>query len=116
MKLLISGASGLVGSALVSHFEEKGEEVVPLTRSKSKAEESSVSWDPEEKKIEKDSLEGFDAVIHLAGENVAGRWTQEKKRRIRDSRVKGTRFLAETLANVEKPPKTFISASAIGIY
>jgi hypothetical protein len=117
MKILISGSSGLVGSALVSHFREKGNEPIRLIRSIPKAGENSVYWNPEVDEIERERLEGLDVVIHLAGENIAaGRWTQEQKQRIRDSRVEGTRFLSEELAGLRKPPQAFFSASAIGIY
>jgi uncharacterized protein (TIGR01777 family) len=115
MKILVTGASGLVGSSLVPYMESKGHEVVRLVRSQAGAGE--LRWNPEKGIETPAQLEGFDAVVHLAGENVSeGRWTDEKKARIRESRVKGTRTLSEALAGLTRPPKILISASAIGFY
>jgi uncharacterized protein (TIGR01777 family) len=115
MKILIAGASGLVGSALVSKLKAEGAEVTPLVRSAARSGE--IEWHPDRGSIDAPSLEGFDAVINLAGDGIAnGRWTEEKKRRILDSRVNGTRLLSETMANVSRKPATFINASAIGFY
>ena len=117
MKILVTGASGLVGSALIPYLTAKGHEVLRLVRSAPRAEAAEIRWDTE-KGIETPArLEGLDAVVHLAGENISeGRWTDEKKARIRDSRVKGTRTLSEALARLDDPPKILISASAIGFY
>jgi uncharacterized protein (TIGR01777 family) len=115
MKILIAGASGLVGSALVSKLKAEGAEVTPLVRSAAKPGE--IEWHPDRASIDPPALEGFDAVINLAGDGIAnGRWTEEKKRRILDSRVNGTRLLSETMAQLSRKPKTFINASAIGFY
>jgi uncharacterized protein len=115
MKILIAGASGLVGSALGSNLKAEGAEVTPLVRSAAKHGE--IEWHPDRGSIDGPALEGFDAVINLAGDGIAnGRWTEEKKRRIIDSRVKGTRLLSETMANLARKPKTFINASAVGFY
>jgi uncharacterized protein (TIGR01777 family) len=115
MRLLIAGASGLVGSALVPLLKAENSDVTRLVRSAVKSGE--IEWHPERGLIDAPALEGFDAVINLAGDGIAnGRWTEEKKRRILDSRVNGTRLLSETMAKLSRKPKTFINASAIGFY
>jgi hypothetical protein len=114
MKILVSGSTGLVGGTLVPFLTTGDHHVVRLVRGTS---EQGIRWDPDEGEIEGAKLEGFDAVVHLAGENIAGgRWTDARKKRIRDSRVKGTRLLAETLARLKKKPKALVCASAIGFY
>lgn len=116
MKVLISGSHGLVGRALTRSLETQGHEVFRLVRHLP-GSESEVEWNPERYSIAIARLEGFNAVVHLAGESIAeGRWTEEKKQRIRDSRVKGTKLLSDALANLERPPKSLICASAIGYY
>lgn len=118
MKILMTGSTGLVGTALISLLEKEGHRVSPLVRGKPRAGTSEIEWHPDQNSVvNKDALEGHDAAIHLAGESVAeGRWTPEKKRRVRDSRVKGTSLLAATLGQLESPPKVLASASAIGFY
>ena len=117
MKVLISGSTGLIGSALTPVLTDAGHDVVRLVRSTPKSDGSEVHWDPESGSIDTDGLEGMDAVVHLAGENIgAGRWTRDRKERILDSRVKGTRLLCESLANLTQPPKVLVSSSAIGYY
>jgi uncharacterized protein (TIGR01777 family) len=117
MKILVTGSTGLVGSALIPHLAGGGHSVTRLVRSKKSLAKNEVAWDPAAGTIDGAGLEGLDAVVHLAGENIAaGRWTSEKKARIRDSRVKGTRLLAETLSRLAKPPKVLVSVSAIGYY
>ena len=117
MKVLISGATGLIGSELAANLSRKGEEVGRLVRSKSSAPGPQGLWNPVARIIDSKGLEGFDAVVHLGGDPIAeGRWTPEKKARIRDSRVRGTRFLAESLARLSRPPKAFLCASAVGFY
>ena len=114
-KILISGSHGLVGSALVQLLTSEGHEVVRLVRGG--AGPSEVAWDPKKGTIDSERLEGLDAVVHLAGENIAsGRWTSEKKRAILESRVKGTTLLSQSLAKLSRPPSAFVSASAIGYY
>jgi uncharacterized protein (TIGR01777 family) len=115
MKVLIAGASGLVGSALIPALEAEGAEVTRLVRSSAGAGE--IEWHPNNDQIDGKSLEGFDAVINLAGENIAaGRWTDDLKRKIHDSRVNGTHLLSEALAKLAQPPKVFLCASATGFY
>ena len=118
MKVLISGSTGLIGSALISALvTNAGHDVVRLVRSAPKSDGSEVYWDPESERIDTVGLEGMDAVVHLAGENIgSGRWTRNKKARIFDSRVKGTRLLCESLANLNHPPQVLVCASAIGYY
>src|SRR3982751_5458331 len=117
MRILVSGSTGLVGSALAQSLTAKGHAVVRLVRSAPKDKRTEVSWDPERGTLDAAELEGIDAAVHLAGENLAeGRWTDEKKRRIRESRVMGTRLLSETLAKLERKPAVLVSASAVGFY
>ncbi len=115
MRILISGATGLVGSALVESLHSKGHTIRCLQRNKKPG--STSIWKTDDLFPSLDSNEPFDTVIHLAGENVAdGRWSNSRKRRIMSSRVDGTRELVEYLSTLPQPPKTFISASAIGYY
>ncbi|MCB0326806.1 MAG: TIGR01777 family oxidoreductase [Bdellovibrionales bacterium] len=114
-RILISGWSGFVGHALKDQFSSQGMEVYGLSRNPSS--EFEIAWDYETQQIDQEKLENFDLVIHLSGENIAsGFWTEEKKQKIYQSRVKGTQFLVESLSQCEKPPSTFICASAIGYY
>jgi len=118
MRILITGASGLIGTALQKSFEEKGYEMLLASRSEPKSERD-IQWNADAGFADEDllRLEGLDAVIHLAGESISAlRWTDEKKKAIRDSRVHGTRTMIEAFARLEKKPKVFISASAIGFY
>src|SRR5688572_12580016 len=115
MNVLVSGATGLVGSALVSSLRARGHTVRRLVRDG--GDEHDVSWHPDRGEIDAGRLAGFDAVVHLAGESIAeGRWSAEKKSRIRESRIRGTRLLAESLARLPAPPKVLSCASAIGFY
>jgi len=117
MRLAITGSTGLVGSAVVTVLSGAGHEVVRLVRRAAAAGEQAVLWDPEKGEIDAAGLEGLDAVVHLAGENIAsGRWNAARKAAIRDSRVNGTRLLCDALAGLDRPPKTLVCASAIGYY
>jgi uncharacterized protein (TIGR01777 family) len=114
MKILVSGASGLIGSALLRAAANAGHTVVPLSR---RRDSSGIFWDPDTEIIDAQALEGADAVIHLAGESIASRrWTAAQKTRILESRVKGTTLLASTLARLKRRPAVLVSASAIGFY
>jgi uncharacterized protein len=116
LKIAVTGATGLIGGAVVKHLRSQGHEVVPLVRT-ALCEEPHIYWNPSHRELEAGKLEGMDAVIHLAGESIAGlRWTREKKKRILKSRVQGTRFLCQALAAMARPPKVLLSASAIGYY
>jgi len=118
MRILITGASGLIGKALRPTLEAKGYELILASR-REPADDRHIQWSPDTGFADADlaRLEGLDAVIHLAGESVSGlRWTDEKKKAIRDSRVFGTRALIETFDKLERKPKVFISGSAIGFY
>jgi len=115
MKIAIAGASGLIGSAFINSVEEDGAEVTRLVRSSPKAGE--IEWHPNQDAIEPGKLQGFEAIVSLAGENVAeGRWTDEKKKKIHDSRVHGTHLISEAIAKLEPKPRVFLCASATGIY
>lgn len=117
MKVLISGSSGLVGSNLTCYLEYQGHQVYKLVRSVKNLDSKSIYWDPEAAILEAEELEGFDVVVHLAGENIANkRWTEAQKAKIKDSRIKSTRLLSYTLAELKQKPRVFISASAIGYY
>jgi uncharacterized protein (TIGR01777 family) len=117
MKVLITGSTGLVGSTLIRSLKSEGYEIVRLVRSTPNDLGTQVYWDPEQGTINATQLEGLSAVVHLAGESIAeGRWTDEKKTRIRESRTKGTRLLSETLAKLEQKPEVLVSASAVGFY
>jgi len=116
MKIAISGASGFLGSKLVPCLMEAGHKVKRLVRKKEGISEQEIPWDPYKEFIERRALEDVNAVIHLSGERIDGRWTEEKKQRIRDSRVLTTQFLSKTLLELQNPPSTWICASAIGIY
>jgi len=117
MRILVTGSSGLVGSALTVSLLTEGHTVVRLVRRPSADPEHEIFWDPIGGILKPAMLEGIDAAVHLAGESIAGgRWTPEKKQRIFDSRLRGTKLLVEALLSLSKPPGALISASAIGFY
>ena len=116
MRILVSGSSGLIGSRLVAFLATAGHEVLRLVRGDASGDDE-IHWNPAEGSIDREVLAGLDAVVHLAGENIAaGRWNEERKRRIRTSRVDGTRLLCESLSELQTPPNVFVCASAIGFY
>ncbi len=114
LRFAITGASGVLGRPLAAFLTTGGHEVVRLVRRT--AGPGEVFWDPDKGEIDAAALEGVDAVIHLAGENVGVRWSAERKRRIVHSRVAGTDLIARTIANLARPPRVMISASGVGIY
>jgi uncharacterized protein (TIGR01777 family) len=113
--VVITGASGLLGRALTAFLTTGGHRVTRLVRREPR--EAEIGWDPAAGRLDAAALEGVDAVVHLAGENLAaGRWTPGRKQRIRESRTQGTALLARTLAGLGRPPRVLVSASAVGIY
>ena len=117
MKVAVTGATGLIGSALVPFLRSGGHEAVALRRASGGPGGGEAEWDPRTGALSAGVVDGLDAVVHLAGENVAGgRWTAARKARIRGSRVDGTRRLAAALAALPRPPRTLVAASAIGFY
>jgi uncharacterized protein (TIGR01777 family) len=113
-KVLVSGAGGFIGKPLVEKLKARGDDVVILTRGP--AVDGAIHWDPITRELDAASLVGVDAIIHLAGETIAGLWTEKKKRAIINSRREGTSVLAEAAASIVKPPEVFVSSGAIGIY
>lgn len=122
MRILISGATGFVGRALCRHLVAQGDEVWAFSRRPAQAKASLngatrvFAWDAATEEPSAEAFVGVDAVVHLAGESVVGRWTKAKREKIRASRVKSTQLLVAAIAKLEKPPPTLISASAIGYY
>jgi uncharacterized protein len=113
-RVLVSGVSGPIGAALLPSLQEQGVETVRLVRGAANAS-GQISWDPLVP-IPPPAVSGFDAVIHLAGESIVGRWTAAKKKAIRESRTLGTRSVASALAQTDGKPRVFVCASAIGFY
>jgi len=114
LHVAVTGAGGLIGSALLRQLATGGHRVIRLVRRA--AGPGEISWDPVAGRLDPNDLEGLDAVVHLAGENVGVRWTTARKARIRVSRIQGTRVLSEALARTRRHPRVLVSASAIGIY
>lgn len=116
MKVLVSGSHGLVGRALIQSLLNRGDTVARLVR-EAPSGSNDIEWHPNQDQIDASRINKFDAVVHLAGESIAsGRWSPEKKTRIRESRIKGTQLLSRALAQASHPPRVFVSASAIGFY
>lgn len=117
MDVLITGSTGMIGTALIDFLKARGHHVTRLVRASMQSNEPIVRWDPSTGVLPANEIGGCDAVVHLAGESIAAsRWTTAQKAKIRDSRVQGTTLLAETLAKLKQPPKVLVSASAIGYY
>ncbi len=120
-RVLVSGISGPIGTALLPTLKASGAQITRLTRggagypAHSAGDEQHIPWDPVQP-LSANAVSGFDAVVHLAGESIIGRWTDEKKRKIRDSRVLGTQNLAQALAQAKEKPQVFLCSSAIGYY
>ena len=114
MRIAVTGATGLIGAALVAHLRSAGDDVVRISR---RATGADVTWSPSEGRLDPTALDGVDAVVHLAGAGIADhRWTDDYKRAIRDSRSEGTALLASTIAGMAHPPAVLLSGSAVGIY
>jgi uncharacterized protein len=113
--IVISGSHGLVGSALLTAFEARGDDVRRLVRHAPRATDE-IAWNPDTGTIDAAAIAGATAVINLAGENIAQRWTRKAKQRIRDSRVQGTTLIARTIAALPKKPGVLVNASAVGVY
>jgi len=117
MNILVSGSRGFIGSALVKSLGRAGHHPIRLVRSPSRPTEGAVIWDPLAERIDSYGLSDIEAVVHLAGESIAeGKWTDERKDAIHESRVAGTKFLAQAVARLRNPPRVFVSASAVGFY
>ena len=115
MRVAVTGSHGLIGGELVTELDRRGHDVTRLVRSRAGTDEA--AWDPPAGTIEAEKLEGHDAVVHLAGVGIGDhRWTDEHKKAVRDSRVKGTDLLARTLAGLSSPPRVLASGSAVGFY
>ena len=116
MKVIVAGSSGLIGTALVRMLLDEGHEVLRLVR-RAPAANDEVQWDPVAGSIDTEALAGVEAVIHLGGASIAGqRWTAAYKQEIRDSRIKSTRLISETIAQSDSKPAVFLCASALGYY
>ena len=116
MNILVTGASGLIGSALVEWLHNRGDRALALRRAVGAARSEGPSWNPERGSIDLKSAGRLDAVVHLAGETIAQRWTPEAQARIRSSRVEGTQLLCKALGQLDPKPRVLVSASAVGFY
>ena len=116
MKIAITGSPGFIGTALVPSLTAAGHQVLRLVRSEQQRAPDTIDWNPATSYVDTPALEGIEAVIHLAGEQISGRWTPQKKRKILVSRTQGTHLLAEALGQLRQPPQVMVCASAIGFY
>jgi uncharacterized protein len=116
MKIAVAGATGFIGDALVAHLGAVGHRVVRLMRRGVDASRGDATWDPSRGVLDPAVLDGVQAVVNLAGEPVAERWTADRKRRIKASRIDATTLIAKTLVGLARPPRVLVNASAIGIY
>jgi uncharacterized protein (TIGR01777 family) len=115
MDVVVTGSSGLIGSALKAALERAGHRMVPMVRSE--ASGAAIRWDPDRGEIDSGGLEGVGAVVHLAGEGIgARRWNDEHKAKVKDSRTRGTSLLAQAMAKLNKAPSVLVSGSAVGYY
>lgn len=115
LRVAVTGASGLIGSELVTRLRGDGHSVVRLVRRRPQGADE-AEWDPEAGRVDAAALEGIDALVNLAGENAGERWTAERKRRIRSSRVDATMLLAKAITGLARKPRVLVNASAVGIY
>ncbi|QEG37757.1 TIGR01777 family oxidoreductase [Bythopirellula goksoeyrii] len=115
--ILITGASGLIGSALTKALEADGHKVLRAVRENVQNPQEEIHWSPVLEEIDQQKLEGIDSIVHLAGANIAGkRWTESYKKQILESRTKGTSLISEAIAKMQRKPRAFVCASAIGYY
>jgi uncharacterized protein (TIGR01777 family) len=117
LKIAITGSTGMVGECLVQALGDQGHEIFRVIRARNgNFKESTISWDPEKQFLDVQQMNGMDIVIHLAGENISKRWTKKQKEKIKTSRIQGTKLLASSLAQLKNPPKSLLTASAVGYY
>jgi len=117
MDVAITGSSGLIGTALCRHLEQRGDRVIRVVRRAPQPGEDAIEWHPERDEIDAGGFEGIDAVVNLAGESIgARRWSTEQKIRLIETRVRSTTLLSRTLAQASRPPATLVSGSAMGYY
>jgi uncharacterized protein (TIGR01777 family) len=117
VKVLVAGASGLIGRALCDHLQQRGHQVVRLVRRPVGPGEPAIQWDPLAGRLESSGLDGVDAAVNLAGAGIGDRrWTAERKQVVRESRIRSTALLASTLAGLDQPPVVLVNASAVGFY
>lgn len=117
MKIIVSGASGLVGSALVPRLEQAGHEVVRLVRTSGASGTGAIQWNPANQNLDPSAISGADAIVNLNGRSIAdGRWNNEVKAELRSSRIDSTETIVDAIAVAEKPPRVLVNASAVGFY